>query len=167
MGLSMVYGFMRQSGGQLRIDSTPGVGTSVTLYIPRWRPQRASQPGKPLVLLVEDDELVRQYAENLLQHLGYRVVTAVDAQGALALLRGEPDIALLFTDLVLPGGIDGGELALATRALRPGLPVLLSSGYPEAEQRLRAVSAERLKLLRKPYRPAQLAEALREALAAS
>lgn len=167
MGLSMVYGFMRQSGGQLRIDSTPGVGTSVTLYIPRWRPQRASQPGKPLVLLVEDDELVRHYAENLLQHLGYRVVTAADAQGALALLRGEPDIALLFTDLVLPGGIDGGELALTTRALRPGLPVLLSSGYPEAEQRLRAVRAERFKLLRKPYRPAQLAEALREALAAS
>ena len=167
MGLSMVYGFIRQSGGHLRIDSTPQVGTTVSLFLPCDVAKPVRQVAKPLVLLVEDDELVRQYAENLLVHLGYRVLTAVDAQTGLALLRKEPEVALLFTDLVLPGGNFGTELAAAARALRPDLPVVLSSGYPDAEQTLRGLGAEGLRLLHKPYRPAQLAEVLRDALRAS
>lgn len=176
LGLSMVYGFAKQSGGHIHLDSEPGRGTVVRLYLPRTRLHSAEGESRAetaagtrtlpggrgeQILLVEDDELVREHVASLLHDLGYRVVSARHGPDALARLAEHPDIALMFTDVVMPGGMNGRELADAVHRERPGLPVLFTSGYTqnalEREGRLEAG----FELLGKPFRRHDLAMKLR------
>ncbi len=174
LGLAMVYGFIRQSGGHVNVYSEPGSGTTMRIYLPRSGEAAATEPAQPAlevvggtetVLLVEDDAPVREYARSQLLALGYRVIEAVDGPRALEVLRVHDDIDLLFTDVVMPGGMNGAQLASAALELRPGLRVLYTSGYTENA----IVHHDRLdvgvQLLSKPYRSADLARKLREVLA--
>ncbi len=175
LGLAMVYGFVKQSQGHVAIYSEPGRGTTVKLYLPRPGAGEAAAEAEPagamlagqgeLVLLVEDDALVRQYAGEQLRALGYRVLEAADGPQALEQLRRHAQVALLFTDVVMPGGMSGRELAQAARALRPGLPVLYTSGYTENAIVHHGRLDPGVLLLGKPYRRHELARKLLEALA--
>jgi CheY-like chemotaxis protein len=139
LGLSMVYGFARQSGGHVRIYSELGQGTTVKLYLPRSLSEEDQPPlerelsrglraeGQETVLVVEDDAEVRAYAVRALSELGYHVAEAGNANEALAILRGQP-VDLLFTDIGLPG-TDGRQLASAARLISPALKVLFTTGY--------------------------------------
>jgi CheY-like chemotaxis protein len=167
LGLSMVYGFARQSGGALTIDSRLGYGTRVDLFLPASRHAADAQAASPAtprqghgetVLVVEDEPDVRAIAEGFLRSLGFATRAVGNAAEALALLRGDAPVALLFSDVMLGEGLDGYALARAARELRPQLPVLLTSGYNEASAGRGADAA--LELLRKPYRREQLAEAV-------
>ena len=140
LGLSMVYGFVKQSDGHVRIYSEVGVGTVVRLYLPRSKelatavPTPAAAPaelptGTETILLVEDDALVRTYAAAQLRALGYRVVAAENAQRAIEAVEQGCVPDLLFTDMIMPGGMNGRDLAERLRRLRPGLKVLYTSGY--------------------------------------
>lgn len=173
LGLSQVYGFVKQSGGDIAIESAPGVGTSVRLYFPRAdasggtavstdRRKELAHRGSETVLVVEDDELVRQMTVATLSELGYRVLTAANGPTALEILRREPEIDLLFSNVVMPGGIDGYELIDQARRLRQGLKALMTSGYTNRHP----ISADALDipLLPKPYHRTQLAEQIRAAL---
>ena len=176
LGLSMVYGFVRQTGGTVKIESEAGRGTVVRLYLPRSEEQAATKGGDApaavasggheTILVVEDDPLVRGYVIAQLGGLGYKTLVAGDAAAALAMVdRGAP-FDLLFTDVVMPGGMNGRELADAVRTRRPGVKVLYTSGYTDEfvhEGRLDAGVA----LLKKPYRKAELSQKIREVLAAS
>jgi nitrogen-specific signal transduction histidine kinase/CheY-like chemotaxis protein len=174
LGLSMVYGFTRQSGGTVQLHSELGKGTSVHLYLPLPADAAAVDPargsgaapvGSEAVLVVEDDAPVREIAVGFLSRLGYRVHQAADAESALRILRGEPDIELLFTDLALPG-INGVALAQQARALRPDLGVLYTTGYASGSILEALPESEREALLPKPYRREELAFVVRRALAA-
>ena len=173
LGLSMVYGFIKQSEGHVRIYSEVGVGTVVRLYLPRSRevaiPAVAAPvdlpTGSETILLVEDDSLVRAFASAQLAALGYRVVTAEHARRAIEMVeRGcAPD--LLFTDMIMPGGMNGRELAEQLRRRNPGLKVLYTSGYAHnAMTGEAAASAQVMHLLGKPYRRRDLAIKVREVL---
>jgi two-component system NtrC family sensor kinase len=144
LGLSMVYGFVKQSGGHFRIYSEPGEGTSVKLYFPRltdasavpdWPTEAVRSDDAPrslqheTILLVEDDEQVNRFACEALRDRGYRVLPAPDGETALRLLDGEPSVDLLFTDVVLPGGMNGRQLADEVRRRRPAVKVLYATGY--------------------------------------
>ena len=174
LGLSMVYGFVRQLRGLIRIDSEPGRGTVIKLYLPRAPqaevaavPGRQPQPmvgGSETILLVEDNDLVREQVMIQLRRLGYHVLAAADGEEALAHLNSQAPIRLLFTDVSLPKGISGPDLALRAQKIHPGLPVLLSSGrMGEA-----AVAIDRLGtrvgVLDKPYYHDQLAAVIRDLL---
>jgi len=171
LGLSQVYGFVTQSGGQVEIASKSGVGTEVTVYLPRVAdtmpvadptPGKApSPPQRKTILVVEDDADVRDLAANLLRDLGYGVKTADDGTEAIAILRSDAAIDLVFSDIIMPKGIRGEQLAREARELRPGLRVLLTSGYAATTA---ALSADNLNLLRKPYNRDELAEAIRNSL---
>jgi PAS domain S-box-containing protein len=174
LGLSMVYGFVKQSRGHVKLYSEPGNGTTVKVYLPRtWtepeapattpeeRPRRGAGE---LVLVVEDDDLVRSFVTQQVEALGYRVLSAADANRALEVLADHDDIALLFTDVVMPGGLDGRQLAEAARSMRPGLPVLFTSGYTENAIVHHGRLDPDVALLAKPYRLAQLAERLHAVL---
>jgi len=176
LGLSTVYGFAQQSGGCLTIASKPRRGTTVRLYLPRAADAVQGQlelaavhtePTASHVLLVEDDLLVRTQAGRLLTGLGYRVTVADDGPSALAALEGAEDISLLMTDMVMPGGMNGRELAIRARRNRPSLKVLLTSGYTEEASPLGAGPDTGAGFLPKPYRRAQLAEAVSAALSRS
>jgi PAS domain S-box-containing protein len=177
LGLSMVYGFAKQSNGHVSIYSEPGLGTTVRMYLPALSAKAKAAPlppridreipsGAETVFIVEDDPFVRSYAVMSLQSLGYRVTAAVDGNDALQKLGTDIHVDLLFTDIVMPGGINGWELADLARKARPKLRVLLTSGYAletlTAHGHLRDGSA----ILAKPYRKAELARRLREALSA-
>ena len=175
LGLSMVYGFAKQSGGHATIYSEENVGTTVNLYLPRHRtsasglpdetPQEAAQSGRgETILVVEDDDRVRRLTAARLQQLGYAVIEASSGAQALGLLTKSDDVELVFTDLVMPGGMSGYELAGAVRALYPHIKILLTSGYAEELANADRVEAVRLKVLRKPYRQAELARAISETL---
>ncbi len=144
LGLSQVFGFARQSGGHVTIESTAGQGTTVIIYLPAEAGSTRSEPVRPedpegvvamrhaTILLAEDDPRVREVTAEMLRDAGFRVVAAEDGREALALLRrGEP-VHLLFSDVVMPGGVSGYGLAQEARRLRPGLPVLLTSGFAGA-----------------------------------
>jgi signal transduction histidine kinase/CheY-like chemotaxis protein len=139
LGLSMVYGFVKQSQGGVRIETEHAPGTTVKLYLPRYAepaianepapaPAAPARPSPRLVLVVEDDDAVRQYSMAALEVLGYRVMGAADGAAALDLRSSEPDIELLFTDIGLPGR-DGPRLVEEARRLRPELKVLFTTGY--------------------------------------
>jgi PAS domain S-box-containing protein len=175
LGLSMAYGVVRQLGGTLTIDTAPGEGTTVRLLLPRARgsPGRVAasdgtlpraRPGE-VVLAVEDNDLVRGLARRLLERLGYEVIVAAGAAEALEALTGERRIDLLFTDVVMPGGIDGRQLARRARDCRPTIAVLLTSGYmhPHAVVPLEDGDPHE-RLLSKPYELAPLAHAVRAAI---
>lgn len=173
----MVHGFVKQSGGHVEILSEIGRGTTVRIYLPRAAERRvapASQAGEPLplprgsetVLVVEDNESVRRFVVGQVAGLGYRVLEAANGEAALAIL-GQPDqaIDLLFTDIVMAGRVDGYALARAAVERRPGLKVLLTSGFPRRPGAAAGELRQDLPLLSKPYRPANLALAIRKALA--
>jgi PAS domain S-box-containing protein len=171
LGLSMVYGFVRQSGGFLKAESRLGYGTRIELALPAAHPAAESAPiapamnapsGEGLVLVVEDEPDVRAIALSFLRSLGYSTLAAADAQSALELLRANPNVALLFSDVILGSGMTGHELARAAQRMRAGLPVLLTSGYDEPAGQ--EPGASRLPLLRKPYRREELGEAVRAAI---
>jgi PAS domain S-box-containing protein len=168
LGLAMVHGFATQSGGALRIESVPGGGTTVRLFLPRacgtvdradvtaegW--QRASYPAR--ILFVEDDEGVREAGRETLRALGHHVLVARNGLEGLKLLRTGAEIDVLLADVVMPGGISGIDLAREATRLRPGLPVLLTSGYA-ADVPARAGAGE-FPFIPKPFHPAGLARKL-------
>ena len=173
LGLSMVYGFVKQSGGHIKIDSEEGAGTTVSLYLPRSMAPAAlaeatnvSEPqrGSETILLVEDDALVRQQVVAQLESLGYRTITAAHGPAALALLDQDVAFDVLFTDVVMPGGMNGRELADAITRRRPGMPVLYTSGYAEAAMMHDGRLDPGVALLNKPYRQADLARSMRQVL---
>ncbi len=141
LGLSMVYGFARQSGGQVRVDSTVGLGTTMRLYLPRHEgsadrpssdePALAPPPSKRIALVVDDEPSVRMLVTEILEEAGCRTIEAIDGASALEVLQSDAPIDLLVTDVGLPGGINGRQVADAGRALRPGLKVLIVTGYAE------------------------------------
>ena len=144
LGLSMVYGFAKQSGGQVRIHSVEGVGTTVTIYLPRHRGGQAADEREPpprqapqamigeTVLVVDDEPTVRMLVADVLQDLGYIAVEAADGAAGLQVLRSNVRVDLLVTDVGLPGGMNGRQMADAARARRPDLKVLFITGYAEA-----------------------------------
>ena len=168
LGLSMVYGFVKQSGGDLQIESESGQGTRIELWLPVAIAETTVQAAGPtaevcgseLVLVVEDETEVRNIAAAFLRSLGYRVVAVGSAGEALKQLAANDGFALLFSDVMLGGGMNGVELAQAARSLRPQLGILLTSGYDDPAQATTS-SMETFELLRKPYRREQLAVAAR------
>jgi CheY-like chemotaxis protein len=175
LGLSMVFGFIKQSGGHVGIYSEVGVGTTVRLYLPRAAAAAAADAkvaevamprGCETVLAVEDNSGLRRILVKQLNDLGYTVLEAENAQGAAEILRGGEAIDLLFTDIVLPNGVNGVELARMAEAMRAGLKVLFTSGFPEAAFGPNGALPKGAALLGKPYRKEELAQRLREALAA-
>jgi CheY-like chemotaxis protein len=174
LGLSMVYGFIKQSGGHARLYSEPGHGTVVRLYLPRAdagegaaalrEPEAMLPHGHEHVLLVEDDPMVREHATGLLRGLGYRVTAAEDGQSALERLRRAADVELLFTDIVMPGGMNGAELAEVATTMRPHLRVLYASGYTDSTIIHGGRLDRGVHLLNKPYRRQDLALKVRQAL---
>jgi CheY-like chemotaxis protein len=194
LGLSMVYGFIKQSGGHINIYSEVGHGTAVKMYLPRKfapgetipqvlgvapemvEPAEAAAEGpaaappapaprQPKILVVEDQEAVRAVACGFLQDFGYDIVEAEDGLQALARLQENPDIDLMFSDVVMPGGLNGFDLAQAARGIRPDLKVVHTSGYPKGamvhqeEPRFREGF-----IIMKPYRREDLQKIIRDAL---
>jgi PAS domain S-box-containing protein len=173
LGLSMVYGFAKQSGGHATIYSEEGIGTTVNVYLPRYAAapptvsaadERTASANGETILVVEDDDRVRRLTVARLQQLGYRVLEASSAAQALATLEKNDRIDLVFTDLVMPGGMSGSELAIEVRQLHPSVRLLLTSGYAEELANSDRMNAMRLKVLRKPYRQTELARAIDETL---
>jgi CheY-like chemotaxis protein len=172
LGLSMVFGFMKQSGGHINVYSEPGIGTTIRLYLPRGdvgaEAGMAEAPALPArgdgetVLAVEDNSNLRRVVVRQLSELGYRVIEAEAAQAALAILEREP-VDLLLTDVVMPGGISGYDLARAATARWPHVKVVMTSGFPEAKLS-RDTHLPNLRLLSKPYRRDDLARTMQEAL---
>ncbi len=175
LGLSMVYGLVKQSGGHIKIYSEQGHGTTIKLYLPRadeksdWlreaMPLVALEGGNETILVVEDEELVRHYVVTQLESLGYRTVTTANAAEALSHVRQKLAFDLLFTDVILPGSMNGRQLADEVRALRPDVKVLYTSGYTENAIVHHGRLDAGVLLLTKPYRKADLARMVRLALA--
>jgi PAS domain S-box-containing protein len=174
LGLAMVYGFIKQSGGHVSIYSEPGQGTVVKMYLPRVVEPYAPPPeatgtfrvihGTETILLVEDDEQVRRLGLSQLKSLGYNVLHARDGVEALEILARDGDIDLLFTDVVMPRGISGRQLADAARQRRPDLKVLFTSGYTEDAIVHHGRLDPGVQLLPKPYRRRELARRIRSIL---
>ena len=171
LGLSQVYGFASQSGGAARIESELGRGTTVRIFLPRALGKIADNiapgesvagapPAAAIILVVEDDGDVREMVVGILLDIGYRTLVAATAAEALKILEGKDPVDLLFTDIVLPAGMSGTELARQASRLRPGLKVLLSSGFSREDGATRA----EFPFIAKPYRPTTLALKLRDAL---
>ncbi len=174
LGLSMVYGFVKQSKGHVRILSEPGRGTTIELYLPKVDEaaiglefQEGKTPilgGVEKILVVEDEELVRRQLTSQLRALGYKVVSANDGVAALDLLRGTEHFDMLFTDVVMPRGMNGCELADEAAKLRPNLPVLFTTGYAESAIARRGRLDPGFNLLHKPYRRHEMAAKIRAIL---
>jgi CheY-like chemotaxis protein len=173
LGLSQVYGFCRASGGAAEVTSTPGEGTTVSLLFPASSkplgrpapppPKTTETPAGSVVLLVEDDDSVAAAVSAMLGELGYRVVRAADAASALGVIdRGEEPVDVMFSDMVMPGAMDGAALAEAVLQRRPDLPVVLTTGFSDAAE---AAQRKGLRLLAKPYRIEALAVELAAARA--
>jgi signal transduction histidine kinase len=176
LGLSQVYGFAKTADGYVTIDSELGIGTTVKLYLP----QSSSRPillesgaetasfqsasGRGTILVVEDDEDVLTVTAESLRELGYQVVTAANATRALEILRGDQPIDLLFSDVIIPGGTNGAQLAVTARHVRPELKVLLTSGYTAAALSLEHGLPDNLNVVGKPYERDELAKKLRLAI---
>ncbi|MEX1205293.1 MAG: PAS domain S-box protein [Dongiaceae bacterium] len=174
LGLSMVYGFVKQSGGHLKIYSEVGHGTTMRLYLPNATALEASAEAQPLgaglprgdetVLVVEDDTAVRELVVSQLAGLGYAVLQAPDGPAAEAVLEGGAAVDLLFTDIVMPGGMTGRQLADRARRRRPGLKVLFTSGYAENAVVHQGRLDPGVHLLSKPYKKLDLARKIRQVL---
>ena len=173
LGLSMIYGFVRQSGGHIQIESTVGAGTRVLIYLPRATAKIVPDPAQPhrevslgrgeTVLVVEDDEAVRQYACGVLDDLGYRVIEAETGDAGLIATQANPEIDIVLTDIVMPGLLDGVSMAREIQKHRPDLKILFTSGYSETQPQEGGLVSS-ANFLKKPYRPADLAEKLRSLL---
>jgi signal transduction histidine kinase len=174
LGLSQVYGFVRQSNGHVKIYSELGSGTSVKIFLPRVRAEVGAAPAAPepapradaatTVLVVEDDPDVRALSVAMIGRLGYRVLEAGDGAAALELLRARPEVALMFTDVGLPGQQNGRELAAAALEERPGLKVLFTTGYARNAIIHHGRLDPDVALLAKPFSMAALGEKLRDVL---
>ncbi|NRP74796.1 Blue-light-activated protein [Ensifer psoraleae] len=174
LGLSMVYGFVKQSGGHVQLYSEPDRGTSVRLFLPAARGESQSaqigvdetaypEPiprGHETILVVEDDERVRRVVVSRLRDAGYTVIEAEAGAQALQLLEAHPEVSLVFTDMIMPGRMNGDELGRHVRALRPDVKMLFTSGYAEPGAAGRAAGS----WLQKPYTASELALRLRELL---
>jgi PAS domain S-box-containing protein len=171
LGLATVYGIVKQSNGFVWVQSAPGEGTTISVYLPRAADvAQASGDDAPavrhgdIVLLVEDEDGVRRVARRTLELHGYRVLEAVDGAQAVELARTTPSIGLLLTDVMMPG-MRGPEVAAAVHAVVPGLPVLYMSGHAEDVARVGLVDPS-IQFLAKPFAPSRLADRVREVLAA-
>jgi PAS domain S-box-containing protein len=175
LGLATIYGFARQSGGNVTIYSEAGKGTTVNLYLPR-AGRKAEEEAAPAVkagvdggrgqtvLIVEDDDRVRRLTAARLKELGYRVLEANHGAAALTVLAETPGVEIVFSDLVMPGGMSGFDLARRVRERHPQVHVILTSGYSAELMNQADIAQLDLQVLRKPYRQAQLARAFRAAL---
>jgi signal transduction histidine kinase len=179
LGLSTAFGFVRQSGGHIALRSAPGKGTTVTLHFPRAAEEaHARHPhgaadaacggtgtgGAETILVVDDEDMVRAAAVEVLQGLGYRVLQAADGERAVGLMRSGIDIDLVFTDVVMPGPVRGIQVFEAAKRHLPHARVLFASGYPEKELMRDGLSADDVELLHKPYRLDDMARKVREML---
>jgi signal transduction histidine kinase len=173
LGLSQVYGFIKQSGGHVTIDTEPSVGTTFRLYLPRChdvqqvldadiRAPRPPPTGHETVLVVEDNAEVLELAVTTISDLGYRVLTASDGPSAMEVVRGAEPIDLLFSDVVMPGGMNGFQLISEARGIRDGLRALVTSGYANIHRP--GTDRPDVPLLLKPYRRSDLAHCIRMAL---
>ena len=179
MGLSMVYGVAKQSGGHVTIESRPRMGTIVHMFLPTSQENAGAQDdadeavakeeteasangGSERILIVEDEPQLRAFVSRQLSGLGYDVLEAESGAPALDILRSDKNIDLLFTDLIMPGGMSGFDLVEKARALLPQLPVLLTTGYAGESEEITASIKE--PILKKPYKKQQLAAALRDVL---
>ncbi|QOY94326.1 response regulator [Massilia sp. UMI-21] len=168
LGMSMVYGFVKQSGGEIRIDSSPGQGTTITILLPRadgdavhdWAAVNASVPGgDETILVVDDDAAVADSTTELLSGLGYKVLSAENGEQALAVLRSGLPVDLLFSDLSMPGAVDCASLVAQSRQLAPDTRILLTTGQLPAGS-----CDDAIEMLPKPYNREQLAQAIRRQL---
>jgi PAS domain S-box-containing protein len=175
LGLAMVYGFARQSLGHINIYSELGQGTTIRLYLPRSPVEIATadnpaalpiQPktGKEHILVVEDDELVRSYVISQLEFIGYQVISASNGQEAMDIIQSDAEIDLLFTDVVMPGGMSGRDLSDKAQRIRPQLKVLFTSGYTENSIVHHGRLDPGVMLLSKPYSRDELFTKIRQAL---
>ena len=176
LGLAMVYGFVKRSGGFIDVQSSPGEGAAIRLYLPRASQEQgtvrpvAESSGTPVpegsesILVVDDEQALLQLTQTFLESRGYRVFTAGDGEQALKVLEQQPDIRLLFSDVVMPGGINGYQLAQQATARWPNLKVLLTSGYTGNASSQYAASPFNADLLCKPYSQQELAVRLRQRL---
>jgi PAS domain S-box-containing protein len=176
LGLSMAYGFVKQSGGHIKIYSEEGHGTTIKIYLPRNSEVTATsdapaasepQGGHETILVVEDDALVRRYVVAQLHSLGYATISAANGPEALELVDQGVEFDVLFTDVIMPGGMSGRQLADEIAKRCAGVPVLYTSGYPESAIVHHGRLDPGIALLNKPYRKADLACGIREALAVS
>jgi two-component system NtrC family sensor kinase len=178
LGLSMVYGFVKQSRGHIKIYSEPGEGTSMKIYLPRLLDEEAVEPWTPpepareqaavkrpeLILLVEDDEEVNRFSTEVLREEGYEVISTHEAASGLRLLDANPDVRLLFTDVVLPGGMNGRQLAEEALRRRPDLRVLFTTGYTRNAIIHQGRLDSDVDLLTKPFTSEALAKKVRQIL---
>ena len=181
LGLSMVHGFIKQSNGHISIHSRDGAGTSVKLYFPAHRHEaRLTPPPTPptppsaaplvrngaaeTILVVEDDPDLRRLAVLIMTQLGYKTLEAPDGSSAVAILESDAAIDLLFTDVILPGGMSGPEIAAKALDLRPDLQILFTSGYPENALENNEGDMETIEIIAKPYRQSVLAQRIRAIL---
>ena len=179
LGLSMVYGFVKRSGGHINIVSEPGEGTEIRIYLPRAYDEIGSerdiptqqilQRGNETILIVDDEQALVDVAVEYLEDLGYKTVTANNSKQALEVLRDNSDIDLLFTDVIMPGEMDGYDLALAAHKEYPSLQVLITSGFTRKQVEFANGETEYLStlasnLLNKPYDKSDLATAVRRIL---
>lgn len=178
LGLSMVFGFVKQSGGHLEISSSPGAGSTVRLFLPK--AEQGMRDGKvrtaaavatsragERILVVEDKAEVRRLAKRILTHLGYQVLEAADGKAALETLDAGPEVDLLFTDVVLPGGMSGADLAKAALARHPELKVLFTSGYASDAVFNGVLSGNEIGFIKKPFAREGLARMVKHALETS
>jgi len=175
LGLSMVFGFVKQSGGHVKIYSEEGHGTSVKIYLPRSTglPETAAEAqatspavgGDETVLVVEDDALVRRYVMTQIESLGYATLEAANGAEALDIIDNHGDIDLLFTDVIMPGGMNGRQLVDEALKRRPQMKALFTSGYTENAILHHGRLDAGVLLLAKPYRKPELARMIRVALA--
>ncbi len=175
LGLSQVYGFVKQSGGHLKLYSELGMGTTVRMYLPRLEDERTAaattigerdtpRGQRELVLVVEDDAEIRRLSVQALRDLGYQVIEASDGTEALQMLGAHADVALLFTDIVLPGGMTGADIAAKAQAERPKLKVLFTTGYARNAIVHNGRLESGVQLLVKPFTFVDLAAKVREVL---
>ncbi len=172
LGLSMVYGFVKQSAGHIKIYSEPSHGTTIRIYLPPADGQIMTvphdtpgiTPNLRKVLIVEDNPEVLKITSSMVESLGYHVVTAEHGEAALTLLRHSSDIDLLLTDVMLPGPLNGPALAKQAMLLRPAIKVIFNSGYAEHAIMESGLLEEGVPLLSKPFRKAQLAQKIAEVL---
>jgi CheY-like chemotaxis protein len=174
LGLSMVYGFVKQSNGHIKIDSEEGRGTTVRIYLPQAvgiaEPAESARPssiegGRETILVVEDDHLVRTFVVGQIQSLGYATLAAVNAAEALVVIDSPTEIDLLFTDMIMPGSMNGRQLADKALQRRSSLKILFTSGYSNEAIIHHGQLAAGVLLLAKPYRKSDLARMIRAALA--
>ncbi len=176
LGLSMVYGFVKQSGGHINVYSEEGHGTTIKLYLPRASaPEEVVEAAAPslieggmeTILVVEDDALVRKSVTTQIQSLGYQTISVASGAEALAVLERGESFDLLFTDVIMPGSMNGRELAEEVVKRRPGMKVLFTSGYTEDAIFHHGRLDPGVLLLAKPYSKAEIARMIRHALTAA